>query len=85
MGAFDAAMHTIQTRLRPILMTAITMIVGLIPMALAMGEGAEQNAPLARAVIGGLLSGTAATLMIVPLLFVLFYQNRRPPKPLLDA
>jgi len=83
-SAYDAAHHTIQTRLRPILMTAITMIVGLIPMALAMGQGAEQNAPLARAVIGGLLSGTLSTLLIVPLLFVLFYQNRRPHKPLLE-
>lgn len=83
-SAYDAALHTIQTRLRPILMTAITMIVGLIPMALALGQGAEQNAPLARAVIGGLLSGTLSTLLIVPLLFVLIYQNRRPHKPLLE-
>jgi multidrug efflux pump subunit AcrB len=83
--AYEAAIHTISTRLRPILMTALTMIVGLIPMALAVGQGAEQNAPLARAVIGGLLTGTFATLLIVPLLFVLFFNGKRPPQPLLST
>jgi multidrug efflux pump subunit AcrB len=83
MTAFEAAQHTIETRLRPILMTALTMIVGLVPMALGLGEGGEQNAPLARAVIGGLSAGTFATLFIVPLLFVLMFNNRRPSDPLL--
>jgi multidrug efflux pump subunit AcrB len=83
MSAFEAAQHTIETRLRPILMTALTMIVGLIPMALGLGEGGEQNAPLARAVIGGLSAGTFATLFIVPLLFVLVFNNKRPNEPLL--
>jgi multidrug efflux pump subunit AcrB len=56
-------------RLRPVLMTAAAMVLGVLPMALALGEGGEQNAPLGRAVIGGLLLGTAATLLLVPLLF----------------
>lgn len=64
------------SRLRPVLMTALTMILGVFPMALAHGEGGEQNAPLARAVIGGLLLGTPASLFFVPLLFGLVI--RRP-------
>jgi multidrug efflux pump subunit AcrB len=57
------------TRLRPVLMTALAMIIGMIPMALGIGEGAEQNAPLGRAVIGGLLIATVATLFFVPVVF----------------
>jgi len=64
-----AAQQAGYTRLRPVLMTAGAMILGMIPMALAMGEGGEQNAPLARAVIGGLLFATFATLVFVPLMF----------------
>lgn len=67
-GAIHAIREALNARMRPILMTAITMLVGMLPMALSYGEGAEQNAPLARAVIGGLLLGTPATLTIVPLL-----------------
>jgi multidrug efflux pump subunit AcrB len=57
------------TRLRPVLMTALAMIVGMIPMSLGIGEGAEQNAPLGRAVIGGLLMATVATLFFVPVVY----------------
>src|SRR5246500_3829677 len=61
-----AALEAGITRLRPVLMTAAAMIVGMIPMALGLGEGAEQNAPLGRAVIGGLLFATVSTLLFVP-------------------
>ena len=57
------------TRIRPVLMTALAMIIGMIPMALGIGEGAEQNAPLGRAVIGGLLFATVSTLLFVPVVF----------------
>jgi multidrug efflux pump subunit AcrB len=57
------------TRLRPVLMTAGAMIMGMVPMALGVGEGGEQNAPLARAVIGGLLFATFATLIFVPVMY----------------
>ncbi len=65
------------TRLRPILMTALAMIIGMIPMALGLGEAGEQNAPLGRAVIGGLLAATVATLFIVPIFYTLL--RRAPP------
>ncbi|MEG9433448.1 efflux RND transporter permease subunit [Terriglobus sp. ADX1] len=61
------------TRLRPIIMTACAMIIGMLPMALGMGEGGEQNAPLARAVVGGLSMATFATLFFVPLMFTLIH------------
>jgi CzcA family heavy metal efflux pump len=64
------------TRLRPVMMTALAMIIGMIPMALGMGEGGEQNAPLGRAVIGGLLFATAATLFFVPVVFTLVHGRR---------
>jgi multidrug efflux pump subunit AcrB len=64
------------TRLRPVLMTASAMILGMVPMALGIGEGGEQNAPLGRAVIGGLLFATFATLILVPTMFCLL--RRRP-------
>jgi multidrug efflux pump subunit AcrB len=64
-----AAIAAGYTRLRPVLMTAGAMILGMIPMALGVGEGGEQNAPLARAVIGGLLFGTAATMLFVPVVY----------------
>ncbi len=84
MGAWDAALQTVHQRIRPILMTALTMIVGLIPMATALGQGAEQNAPLARAVIGGLLTGSLATLILVPLIFAFAMKNAVPGKPLVE-
>ena len=72
-----AALTAGYTRLRPVLMTAGAMILGMIPMALGVGEGGEQNAPLARAVIGGLLFATVATLVFVPSMYRLL--RRRPP------
>jgi len=73
------------TRLRPVLMTALAMIIGMVPMAFGFGEGGEQNAPLARAVIGGLALATVATLFFVPVVFTLVRQRRSgaPPPPAL--
>jgi multidrug efflux pump subunit AcrB len=68
-SSYDAARQGATARLRPILMTATAMIAGMIPMALAIGEGAEQTAPLGRAVIGGLLIATFATLFILPTIY----------------
>ncbi len=65
----SAALEAGATRLRPVLMTALAMIIGMVPMALGLGEGAEQNAPLGRAVIGGLLLATLSTLLFVPVVF----------------
>jgi len=67
----DAALNAGYTRLRPVIMTALAMIIGMLPMALALGEGGEQNAPLGRAVIGGLLVATFGTLFIVPVMYSL--------------
>ena len=64
-----AALDAGATRIRPVLMTALAMIIGMVPMALGLGEGAEQNAPLGRAVIGGLLFATVSTLLFVPAIF----------------
>jgi multidrug efflux pump subunit AcrB len=65
----SAALQAGFTRFRPVLMTAMAMIIGMVPMALGLGEGGEQNAPLGRAVIGGLLFATVATLFFVPIFF----------------
>jgi multidrug efflux pump subunit AcrB len=65
----SAALEAGATRLRPVMMTALAMIIGMMPMALGLGEGAEQNAPLGRAVIGGLLFATVSTLLFVPVVF----------------
>jgi multidrug efflux pump subunit AcrB len=73
----DAALQAAKTRMRPILMTSLAMVAGMLPMALAIGEGAEQTAPLGRAVIGGLLGGTASTLAIVPSVFALIQRRAR--------
>ena len=67
----EAALNAGHTRLRPVIMTALAMIIGMLPMALAFGEGGEQNAPLGRAVIGGLLFATVGTLFIVPVMYSL--------------
>jgi multidrug efflux pump subunit AcrB len=72
-NAFEAALQAGFTRLRPVLMTALAMIIGMIPMALGLGDGGEQNAPLGRAVIGGLLFATAATLFFVPTVFSIIH------------
>jgi multidrug efflux pump subunit AcrB len=71
--AFEAALQAGFTRLRPVLMTALAMIIGMIPMALGLGEGGEQNAPLGRAVIGGLIFATIATLFFVPTVFSIIH------------
>jgi multidrug efflux pump subunit AcrB len=71
----QAAIEAGYTRLRPVLMTAGAMILGMIPMALGVGEGGEQNAPLARAVIGGLLFATVATLILVPTMYRVFRRD----------
>jgi multidrug efflux pump subunit AcrB len=71
--AFEAALEAGFTRLRPVLMTALAMIIGMIPMALGLGDGGEQNAPLGRAVIGGLIFATTATLFFVPTVFSIIH------------
>jgi len=73
-----AALAAGATRLRPVLMTALAMVLGMLPMSLGLGEGGEQNAPLGRAVIGGLLVATFATLFLVPLVYSVL--RRRPPR-----
>jgi multidrug efflux pump subunit AcrB len=74
--AFKAALEAGSSRFRPVLMTALSMIIGMAPMALALGEGGEQNAPLGRAVIGGLIFATTATLFLVPAVFCMFHSRR---------
>ena len=74
--AVKAALEAGYTRFRPVLMTALAMIIGMIPMALGLGDGGEQNAPLGRAVIGGLLLATVATLIFVPTIFSLLHGRR---------
>ena len=74
--AFQAALQAGFARLRPVVMTATAMIIGMIPMALSLGEGGEQNAPLGRAVIGGLLLATVATLIFVPVVFAALHAAR---------
>jgi multidrug efflux pump subunit AcrB len=71
--AVEAALQAGFTRLRPVLMTALAMIIGMIPMALGLGDGGEQNAPLGRAVIGGLIFATVATLFFVPTVFAMIH------------
>jgi multidrug efflux pump subunit AcrB len=73
----DAMLAAGHARVRPVLMTATAMILGMLPMALGMGEGGEQNAPLGRAVIGGLMMATATTLFIVPIIYT--YLRTQPP------
>lgn len=73
-----AAIEAGQVRFRPVLMTALAMIIGMAPMAFALGEGGEQNAPLGRAVIGGLIFATVATLFFVPAIFSLVHRRRAP-------
>ena len=82
-----AALDAGFTRFRPVLMTALAMIIGMVPMALGLGEGGEQNAPLGRAVIGGLVFATVATLFFVPTFFSVLHgalerrrRSRREPE-----
>jgi multidrug efflux pump subunit AcrB len=71
-AAYDAGF----TRFRPVLMTALAMVIGMLPMSLGLGDGGEQNAPLGRAVIGGLLFATVATLVFVPTVFAAIHGRR---------
>jgi multidrug efflux pump subunit AcrB len=73
MHPIKAALEAGHTRMRPVVMTALAMIIGMVPMALGLGEGGEQNAPLGRAVIGGLIFATVATLLFVPVVFSIFH------------
>jgi CzcA family heavy metal efflux pump len=75
--ALQAAIEAGYTRIRPVLMTALAMIIGMLPMALGLGEGGEQNAPLGRAVIGGLMFATVATLFFVPSVFAIIHGRRQ--------
>jgi multidrug efflux pump subunit AcrB len=88
LDAGAAALEAGFTRFRPVLMTALAMIIGMLPMAFALGEGGEQNAPLGRAVVGGLLVATVATLFFVPTVFSVLHSRRegvhampQPPQP----
>jgi multidrug efflux pump subunit AcrB len=75
--AVQAALEAGYTRIRPVLMTALAMMIGMAPMSLGLGEGGEQNAPLGRAVVGGLLFATVATLLFVPSVFVIVHGGRK--------
>ena len=86
--AREAAVEAGFVRIRPVLMTALAMIIGMVPMAVGLGEGGEQNAPLGRAVIGGLVFATFATLFFVPCVFSMIHGRRElrsarqePPSP----
>src|SRR5207244_13411208 len=81
--AAGAAVEAGKARLRPVLMAALAMVIGMVPMAVGLGEGGEQNAPLGRAVIGGLLLATAATLFVVPVVYSLI-RTEPPTSHLLD-
>jgi len=82
--ATQAALEAGFVRLRPVLMTALAMVIGMLPMALGLGEGGEQNAPLGRAVIGGLIFATVSTLFFVPVMFSIVHRHHGP-KPLPDS
>lgn len=76
MDPIQAAVEAGYTRIRPVIMTALAMIIGMVPLAIGLGEGGEQNAPLGRAVIGGLTFATVATLFFVPVVFSIFHGHR---------
>ena len=80
-----AALEAGYVRIRPVLMTALAMIIGMVPLSLGWGEGGEQNAPLGRAVIGGLLVATFATLFFVPCVFALLHRRHKPGTPMSAA
>jgi hydrophobic/amphiphilic exporter-1 (mainly G- bacteria), HAE1 family len=83
MSREEAILSAARTRIRPIIMTTMAMIFGMIPLALALGEGAEQRAPMAHAVIGGLVTSTVLTLFVVPVVYTLFddFVNRLRGRP----
>jgi multidrug efflux pump subunit AcrB len=80
--SYRAALEAGYIRIRPVLMTALAMIIGMVPMALGLGDGGEQNAPLGRAVIGGLMFATVATLIFVPNVFLTIRKRRHGANPL---
>jgi multidrug efflux pump subunit AcrB len=82
-SAFDSALEAGRTRMRPVLMTAAAMIIGMLPMSLGLGEGGEQNAPLGRAVIGGLLVATITTLLFVPVVYSML-RGQTPAEPVAE-
>jgi len=82
--SFEAAVAAGYTRIRPVIMTASAMILGMLPMALGIGEGGEQNAPIGRTVIGGLLFATFATLVVVPMMFGILNKNKKFEKAVDD-
>jgi multidrug efflux pump subunit AcrB len=79
MPVLDAVVTACRVRLRPILMTSLATIIGMLPMAMKLGEGGEQYTPMARAIIGGLTSSVLLTVFIVPAAYLLVYRNRRTP------
>jgi Cu/Ag efflux pump CusA len=81
---WEAAIEGARSRLRPILMTSFAMLAGMIPMALGLGEGGQQSAPLGRAVIGGLLGATCATLIILPAILAMLQSRHAQISPSLD-
>jgi multidrug efflux pump subunit AcrB len=81
----DAITTAAAIRFRPIMMTFLATFLDLIPMAIGFGKGSEANVPLARAVVGGLLTSTFLTLIVVPILFTLFLRERKEPEPDIDA
>jgi len=84
-SARDAAIEAGFVRIRPVLMTALAMIIGMVPMAIGLGDGGEQNAPLGRAVIGGLIFATGSTLLFVPAFFSVLQGKRRQSAPVEKA
>jgi multidrug efflux pump subunit AcrB len=79
--AATAALTAARTRMRPVIMTATAMILGMLPMALGLGDGGEENAPLGRAVIGGLLFATVSTLFFVPVTYSMLRAKAPVPRP----
>jgi multidrug efflux pump subunit AcrB len=80
-SSVQAAIEAGFVRFRPVLMTALAMIIGMAPMAIGLGEGGEQNAPLGRAVVGGLVFATVATLVFVPVVFSVVHRKHRGAAP----
>jgi HAE1 family hydrophobic/amphiphilic exporter-1 len=85
MEMFAAIVEAGRRRLRPVLMTALTTIFGLIPLALGFGEGGEAQSPMARAVIGGLISSTFITLVLIPVIYSIFEKRRHRTEEIADA
>jgi multidrug efflux pump subunit AcrB len=85
LSAAESATQAGYVRIRPVIMTAVAMIIGMVPLSLGLGEGGEQNAPLGRAVIGGLIVATFATLYFVPCVFSLIHKNKRIVEGVTDA